>query len=170
MRKDKGSAFDLRKAGKSYREIERELGVPRSTLCAWFAGVEWSKHVEKHNTDRNISNSKERLATINKERVQKLASDYQAAEEKAAGEYELFKKEPLFAMGLMIYAIKGDKGSTHVIHIGNSEPYVQRVFNAFAAKYLSLQFRAGMSILSSTVLKKKVMKWLELCANDAAMV
>lgn len=43
MRQDKETAKNLRKLGKSYREIEEELGIPRSTLSDWFGSEEWSK-------------------------------------------------------------------------------------------------------------------------------
>ena len=175
MRKDKGSAFELRKAGKSYREIEKQLGVSRSTLSEWFREIEWSKHVEKQNTDRNISRSKERIQTLNKRREDRLKDVYNQAEEKAAEEYQIFKNEPLFMSGLMIYAIKGEKASTHIIRLRELEPYLERIFSNFVHEYLSaeaeLQFGAGMSILSNTVLKKKLMKWLQFCmTDDAAMV
>jgi DNA-binding CsgD family transcriptional regulator len=33
MRNDQKEVFELRKQGKTYREIERRLGISRSTLC-----------------------------------------------------------------------------------------------------------------------------------------
>jgi transcriptional regulator with XRE-family HTH domain len=48
----KEQAIKLRKAGKSYPEIERKLGVPRSTLSGWLSGVK----LTKPQTDRLFDN------------------------------------------------------------------------------------------------------------------
>ncbi len=220
MRKDKGSALLLRKEGKSYREIEKELGIPRSTLSEWLRGVDWSKDVEKANTDRNISKSRERIAGLNKGRQERLEALYAQAEAKAGEDYQVFKHEPHFAAGLMIYAIAGDKAAGPLVRISSGEFHIHRTFIAFVRKYLGtegdsvhfglvvhqdsdirecevrwnrelgiaredfsktrivrggsakrkLQFGTGMSILSGTVLKRRIGKWLELCALDAGLV
>ena len=36
MNKLKVKAFKLRKQKKSYNEINRQLGIPKSTLSSWF--------------------------------------------------------------------------------------------------------------------------------------
>lgn len=216
MRKDKNIVFELRKQGKSYREIQKELGVSRSTLCEWFKDEEWSKHIKYKNNAGNVILTKDRLLKLNQVRMVKLNNLYKRAEKEATEEFELFKGEPLFMAGLMVYAGEGDKVTRCNIRISNCEFYIHKFFINFCEKYLyfkrenmksalvlypdniiedclekwsselniprenfhktqiiqgkekikRLQFGTGMVIISNTFLKKKLLKWLELCKNS----
>lgn len=213
MRYDQPQAFELRKQGKTYREIERLLGVSRSTLCDWFKNEEWSKHIKKSNTDRHIKVSKEHLQKMNTSRQSMFDEKYKKAEEEAAKEFEIYKNDPLFMAGLMAYAGEGDKTNRFNIKLANSEFYLHLVFIRFSERFLhikrdkikvwlllypdhnieecitiwskklqinksnfnksqvivgkektkKLQYGVGNSIISSVTLKKKMLKWLELC-------
>lgn len=213
MRHDKPQAFELRKQGKTYRDIEKLLGVSRSTLCDWFKNEEWSTHIKKSNTEKHIKLSTERLEKLHEGRRIMLEKKYRKVEEDAIREFELYKNNPLFMAGLMVYAGEGDKSSRNLTRMSNSEFYLHLVFIRFSEKFLNigrdkikvwlllypdhnieecitiwseklgisklnfnksqvilgkeklrkLQYGVGNSIISSTSLKKKVMKWLELC-------
>lgn len=227
MRKDKDLAFSLRKQGKTYKEIEKELGVSRGTLSSWFKGFEWSKNLSNSNTQNNLKLSTERIKNLNEGRRKALEIKYKKNEIESVVEYEIFKKQPLFMAGLMLYAGEGDKRSKNNSRISNSDFYLHEVFIQFSEKFLKikrenikiglilypdldqsvcvgkwskilkvdeknfyktqviqgktsnqnnkLQYGVGISIISSTVvIKKKILKWLEMCAKDfledAAMV
>lgn len=216
MRKDKERIFQLRKEGRTYREIERDTGVSRATLSAWFKDVSWSSHLSIDHRNRNLGASKERMERMNMLRKLKLQYHYALIETEAAKEYETFKNETLFWAGLMVYAGEGDRRSKDLIRISNVDFYLHRIFIAFCKKYLEikenklkfglilypdhnevtckdiwmkeigipdilfyktqviegkskerrLQYGVGMSIISSTSLKKKILKWLELAKNE----
>lgn len=213
MRHDKEKAFELRRENKTYREIQQLLGISRSTLCGWFKNEEWSKHIKKSNTNRQISVSIERLQKMNNARRIMLEKKYKAVEEEALREFEIYKNDPFFMAGLMVYAGEGDKTNRYNIRLSNSEFYLHLVFIRFCEKFLKverknikvwlllypdhnieeviavwskklninksnfhksqviigkgktkkLQYGVGNSIISSTSLKKKILKWLELC-------
>ncbi|MEI7709444.1 MAG: helix-turn-helix domain-containing protein [bacterium] len=213
MRYDQPQAFELRREGKTYREIQKLLGISRSTLCDWFKNEEWSKHIKKSNTYKNIEISVVRLEKLHEGRRLMLEKKYKKVEEDAVKEFELYKNDPLFMAGLMVYAGEGDKSSRNLTRMSNSEFYLHLVFIRFSEKFLNigrdkikvwlllypdhnieectetwskklqisknnfnksqvivgkektrkLQYGVGNSIISSTSLKKKMMKWLELC-------
>ncbi len=213
MRHDQPQAFELRKQGKTYREIEKLLNVSRSTLCEWFKNQEWSKHIKKSNTKKQVRVSIENLNKMNDARRVMLEKKYKNILEEAEKEFQTYKNDPLFMAGLMVYAGEGDKSSRNLIRISNSEFYLHLVFIRFSERFLNigrdkikvwlllypdleienciniwseklkisrlnfnksqiifgkskmrrLQYGVGNSIISSTSLKKKVMKWLELC-------
>lgn len=213
MRYDQPKAFELRKQGKTYREIENLLNVSRSTLCEWFKDQEWSKHITKLNTEKHIKISTMRLKKLHEGRRLMLEKKYKQVEEEAAREFEIYKNDPLFMAGLMLYAGEGDKSSRNLTRLSNSEFYLHLVFIRFSERFLGvkrdrikiwlllypdhdieqnieiwsqklninkanfnksqvimgrsklkkLQYGVGNSIISSTSLKKKMMKWLELC-------
>jgi len=217
MRKDKTVAFALRKEGKSYRDIQKELGVSRSTLCDWFRNEEWSTHIKKSNVDKNITLSTDRLRLLQEGRNKMLFDKYSKAELEAEREFLVFKKDPLFMAGLMIYAGEGDKRNRNNSRVSNSEFYIHKIFIMFTEKYLGitkgnikislilypdldamvcldkwsseldikksnfyktqfingrektkkLQYGIGISIISTTVVvKKKILKWLELVSSE----
>lgn len=213
MRYDQPKAFELRRLGKTYREIEQLLGVSRSTLCEWFKDQEWSKHIKKSNTETQIKISTEHLKKLNEGRSLMLESKYKKVEEDAIKEFEIYKNDPLFMAGLMLYAGEGDKMSRNLTRLSNSEFYLHLIFIRFSEKFLGvgrekikfwlllypdhnieenieiwseklgisklnfyksqvilgrsksrkLQYGVGNSIISSTSLKKKMLRWLELC-------
>lgn len=217
MRQDKELVFELRKKGRSYREIQKELGISRSTLCEWFKNVEWSKHIKNKNSVRNIVLSKDRLRLLQEGRNKMLKDKYNEVQNEAEKEFYIFKKEPLFTAGLMIYAGEGDKRNQNNSRISNSEFYLHKIFIKFAQEFLDikkenikislvlypdleieecvnkwskelgisklnfyktqiikgkektkkLQYGIGISIISSKVIvKKKILKWLELCGKE----
>ena len=213
MRYDQPKAIELRKQGKTYREIQGLLNISRSTLCDWFKDEEWSKHIKKFNTEKHIKISTLRLKKLQDGRRMMLENKYKKVEEEAIKEFEIYKNNPLFMAGLMLYAGEGDKRSRNLIRLSNSEFHLHLVFIRFSEKFLNigrdkikvwlllypdldieecievwsiklgisrlnfnksqviigksksrkLQHGVGNSIISSTSLKKKVMKWLELC-------
>ena len=213
MRVDKEEAFNLRRIGLSYRDIQKSLGVSRSTLCDWFKNVEWSKHIKSKNVTENSSANKEKLLFMQKSRVLKLKALYEDTEKTAIEQFNRFKNDTLFIAGLMIYAGEGDKRSPNNSRISNSDFYIHKIFIKFSEKYLNIPKEnikisliiypdlninscinkwsdeleipkqnfyktqiiqgkdkrhkllngTGMSIISSrVVVKKKILKWLEL--------
>lgn len=162
MRQDKQFVFELRKQGKSYREIQLELGISRSTLCDWFKNIEWSKHIKHKNNDNNVALSKERLEKLNHGRKIKLDLYYQNAEQEAEIEFELFKNEPLFIAGLMIYAGEGDKRNRNNTRVSNSEFYLHQITIKFAEKYLGIErkmIKFGLLLYPDNDIKECVNIW-----------
>ena len=109
MRHDKEKAFELRKQNKTYKEIETLLNVSRSTLCGWFKNEEWSKHIKKSNIYKQIRISTAHLNKMNECRLLMLDKKYKEVEAEATKEFEIFKNDPLFMAGLMLYAGEGDR-------------------------------------------------------------
>lgn len=136
MRHDQPKAFKLRKQGKTYREIEELLDISRSTLCDWFKDKEWSKHIKKSNTEKHIKISTEHLLKMNEGRRIMLEKKYKKVEEDAEKEFEIYKNNPLFMAGLMLYAGEGDKLDKGIIRLANIDFKLHRVFLKFCEKFL----------------------------------
>jgi len=139
MRHDQPQAFELRKQGKTYREIEKLLGISRSTLCDWFINEKWSKHIKKLNIEKQTKISILHLEKLHEGRRLMLEKKYFKVEEDAKNEFELYKNDPLFMAGLMIYAGEGDKTSRNLTRISNSEFYLHTAFIRFSEKFLNIK-------------------------------
>ncbi len=140
MRQDKGIAFKLRKEGKTYRQIQEELGISKSTLCDWFKNEEWSKHIKNRNANIVIKLSTERIQKLNIARSLMLKKKYEDIIEEGKREYEIYKKDTLFIAGLMLYAGEGDHLDKGSIRFANVDFDLHRIFINFSIKYFKLNY------------------------------
>ncbi len=164
MRKDKNLVFEMRKQGKSYRQIQQVFNISRSTLSDWFRDVDWSKHTKNKNNENNLLVSTERLKKMHIGRLKMLDDLYKKNEIQAVIEYEVFKKQPLFMAGLMIYAGEGDKRSRNVTRISNTDFYLHEIFIQFAEKYLKISrssVKIALLLYSDNNINHCILKWSE---------
>ncbi|MFH1584768.1 MAG: hypothetical protein ABIB12_01410, partial [Patescibacteria group bacterium] len=117
MRKDKKEAVTLRTLGKSYKEIEATLQIPRSTLSDWFRESDWSKKIKDTLTESSKERSVINLHALNKIRGKHLKKLYRNAETEARGEFEALKLHPLFITGIVIYWGEGDKSTAYQVRV-----------------------------------------------------
>lgn len=132
MRNDKPMATKLRKAGKSYKTIGRELNIPKSTLSEWFSGENWSKEIKKDLAQKANYISRKKLSRYNqKRRIEKIKL-INKARISAKQEYSSLSKDSLFIAGLMLYWGEGDsKLENNLVRLSNTNPNLIRVFTLF---------------------------------------
>ena len=138
MRSDKGEAFVLRRAGKSYSEISRELGIPKSTLSNWFKGVDFSRAIRDELAKRAAKESGRRLRTLARTRGIALSVLYERAETEARKDMRLFRNLPLFVAGIALYRSAGDLTSRHLVRLHSTDPALVKLFAAFLTELCSL--------------------------------
>lgn len=125
MRADKRLAIQLRKRGVSYKEIEKRLGIPRSTLCGWFSGLEWSKKVKEEL--KVILPIK--LSIAQKVRWEKLRQSHRAA---AEDEFQKLVVNHLFVLGVALYWGEGDHQKKYSnVKLVNTDARIIRLFTKF---------------------------------------
>lgn len=131
MRHDKEKAFELRRAGKSYRNIQKELGVSLSTLSAWFKEELWSQEIGVSLTSQHIERSKIRIKELHKIRGDALAQMYEESRSDARKSYFILKEDPLFIGGLVAYWGEGDKASRYACRVSNTDPGIIKLYMDF---------------------------------------
>ena len=131
MRTDKEQAIKLRKLGKSYEAIERELRIPKSTLSGWLSGSVWSQKIKKELDAIARKNHAIRLEELNKIRGAHLKKLYLQARKEAQEDFEALKYHPAFISGVMLYWGEGDKASLHRVSLTNTDPAMIKIFVAF---------------------------------------
>ena len=127
----------MRKNGLSYKQINRELGIPTATLASWFKDQSWSKEI-KDRLSAKVSfknaESLEMMVRANKERWKQKHEEYRVA---GVRDFEKLKNDPLFLAGIMLYWGEGEKRSkSSIVRLGNSEPEMIRIFNLFLTRAL----------------------------------
>ena len=131
MRNDQHLAIKLRKKKKSYNEISKLLGIPKSTLHYWFRDLKWSKSIKRELTEKAQRLSKKRMkamASANKKRWQEWRKQHR---QEAKKEFPFLKSNPLFVAGLMLYWGEGDSSLKRQVKLANTDPRMIVVFKKF---------------------------------------
>jgi len=139
MRKDKEKAFELRRSGKSYKQIVAELGIPIATLSGWFKQEAWSYEIKKRLASQTSLSNPEKILLMSKATREKWQRIHKEWQEEAVAEFPGLKNNQLFLAGLMLYWGEGDKVLKNcIVRLGNSEPEMIRIFNLFLVKSLKI--------------------------------
>jgi len=149
MRTDKERAFELRRTGKSYKEIAATLGMSKSTLTEWFKGHSFSDEIRKALTVNAAAEGASRLHKLNKVRGDSLEALYFRAVTEATLELELNKNNPLFIAAITAYWGEGDKRSKNHVRLINTDPQMLQLFIEFLMRFCGVQresIRAAMFI------------------------
>jgi len=133
----KESAIKLRKAGKSYRDIENILGVRRSTLNGWFKNIKLSKKQK----EKLLNNWKKGLVKAREKAVLWHKNKRNERREKIKKDVEIFFKnlkinnkvgELLMAM---FYLAEGGKTENSFM-VANSNPQILKsIINLYRNLY-----------------------------------
>jgi hypothetical protein len=131
VRKDREKVIQWRKAGKSYKEIESALKVPRSTLSGWFGKEDWSEEIKQKLIHTQTEVGTVRLKELNKIRGKHLAEVYENARNEAYEELDMLKYNPLFIAALMLYWGEGDKTEKGPVRLTNTDPKLLKLYVFF---------------------------------------
>jgi predicted transcriptional regulator len=209
-------ALQFRKRGFTYSEIAKIVGVSKSTVSNWVAKKPFSKKVKADNQARAARDNVKRISLVNKARTAERKTRYAEAVSSAETEYKHYKKDPLFAAGLMAYISNGDMHDDSRLRLTSASFTVHQGFISFAQNYLGvkkeslhvwlilyrglnekkcmtlwskktkisiaqfyktqfieqemkkggLQHGTGNTIIGNTVLKKKLLCWIELFSKE----
>lgn len=134
MRKDKDKAIELRRDGKSYKEISRTLNIPTATLCGWFKNLDWSIEVRNRLGAKASFSYPEKLELMAAATRKKFALLHEKYRQEATKEFGVKKNDPLFIAGLMLYWGEGDKKLENgQVSLSNSDPEMIKIFHSFLA-------------------------------------
>ena len=120
-----------REEGRSVKEIERRLGVSRSTASLWVRDIPLTAEQRSSLKRRNpIYRGQFRGAAVNAERGRGRRLAYQER-----GRLRAKGADALYVAGCMLYWAEGDKGR-HAVRLANADPAVIRHF----AEFLRVEF------------------------------
>lgn len=139
MRKDHVKAIELRKRGKSYHEISKQLGIPKSTLSDWLRDLPWSQELRSKLNEKNSTKNPQRIKNLQTTLKKKWGTWHQQCREEAIKEFPVYRDNPLFVAGLMLYWGEGDKKlSNSVVRLSNSDPELIKIYYRFLTRILNV--------------------------------
>jgi hypothetical protein len=145
--KEKIKAIHLRKLGKSYSEIRRQLNVSKSTLSLWLRDIKLKPEQERRIYIELRQKNAYRLAKFNQKKRIEITKKIIG---KAKKEAFLYSKNPLFLSGLMLYWAEGDKSEqAEVVKFTNSDPEMIKFMMRWFREICNVpegKFRIGLHI------------------------
>jgi hypothetical protein len=174
MRNDKNLALKYRLQGKSYNEITKLLGVPKSTLSGWFSGLQLSETAIKRLRAKVYEGSLRGL--IKKNKLQTLVAQKNARMIRltAADEIKNLSKKELLLLGAGLYwgegykrtIIKNGKTKTyHPVSLSNSDPKLIAAFLKFLREICQIKeekLHAGLRIYQHQNAEQLLQFWTKL--------
>lgn len=158
MRKDKILAIKLRLQGKSYGEIQKSLGVPKSTLSQWLSNVVISEQARTRIEQRSRKKSVAGLIKRNKQQTINAQIRAKNIRKQAIAEMADLSKKDLLILGSALYWAEGYKKlktrngkevTHHGVSLTNSDPFLVKIFLRFLREYCNVpeeKIKAGLRI------------------------
>jgi len=121
---DRQRVIELRKKGKTYSEIRKELGIPKSTLSDWLRSYPLTEAqivlLEKTRRKNRYLSIEKIRGTKNKKREIRLNSIYNQEKKRLL----LLSKKELELAGLFLYWGEGSKNLKGALSLNNTDPQV----------------------------------------------
>lgn len=130
--KEKIEAIKLRKLGRSYNEILKEVSIAKSTLSVWLKDI-WvaKKQTQRLTLKRKLAQQKAH-ETCRNNRIVKESGII----EKAKSEIQSISRKELWLIGAILYWAEGSKQKAHNVSqrvsFGNSDPNMILLFVRWA--------------------------------------
>ncbi len=158
----KSKAIELRKSGKSYSEIYKEIGVSKSTLSSWFSGQKWSRAIGEQLKQKWAKVHTNRLIEINKSRKLETIGRHNRYKKEAKQEFEKLIHDPLFLIGLSLYWGEGSKQNNGRVGLINTDVDMLKIVVSFfkiSLKIPSSKLRGEMFIYEDHNKEKSLDFW-----------
>lgn len=131
MRSEREQVITLRRSGKTYSEIQKELGIkiPKGTLSNWCSKVPLSKskveRIKKINLE-NLSRARKKAQCAKKEGKQKLQKTFHIENSNLWNTYDESIETRKIALAVLFIAEGGKRTSSIVF--GNSDQNIIKMF------------------------------------------
>ena len=170
----KDRAIKLRKLGKSYSEILKELQLKsKGTLSMWFKDIQLSPKsliLLKKNNDLAI---KRGLHKFNLERSKKINEENEIMRTEGTAQIGKISYRELFLIGIALYwgeGTKSERNSNRSLSIANSDPDMIAVFLKFMRDILKIKeekITAGIHVYPSTNVVEARNYWSSIIKLDS---
>lgn len=164
----KNKAVSLRKAGKSYGDIRKTLGIKsKGTLSNWFKNIKLSKKTIRLLEKNNKLAHQRGLFTANKNRKARIENENEKAYNDGQSYIKSISKKDLLLIGAVLYWGEGAKSerSSLSLSFSNSDPLMISVYMRFIRGILEIpeeKIRAGIHIYPSISADKAKKFWSKI--------
>ncbi|MEK7583151.1 MAG: hypothetical protein AAB483_01970 [Patescibacteria group bacterium] len=173
MRKERQKAKEMREAGKSYTEISKKFGVPKSTLSSWFSQETWSQKVRTQRTSQAAQEAKVRARQLPKAVRRYWQGVHNQYRTEAIKDFLELSKQARFLAGIVLYWTRGDTSSANSqVRFTSNDHEMIRAFRSFLlTNELANEEQIKMRLILYPDLIDSVQKstWAKLLGIPAAL-
>ncbi|MDP2741458.1 MAG: hypothetical protein Q8O66_02110 [bacterium] len=165
MNKNKNLAIKLRKRGKSYNQIVKILGTPKSTLSLWLRDIKMSPDVRKKFWNDVKERQVKNITEFNKKLAEKARKRAQEIQENAAKTIGFLSKKDLLLIGTALYWGEGFKKTRWVLAFSNSDPLMIKIIMRFFRETCNIpeeKMKATVQTHPNVTPKKAVDYWSKI--------
>ena len=156
--KDHQKALFLRKQGKSYSQIKKNLGISKSTLSYWLRDYPLSKQRIKELRDNNEQRIEKFRETMRKKKERRLFRVYEEQKKIIFP----FTQRDFFIAGLFLYWGEGGKTRFSNISISNTDPSVLKFFINWLIKIFRIskkKLKISLHLYKDMDIEKEMKFW-----------
>lgn len=158
-------AIQMRREGKTYNEINRLLGIPKSTLSGWFEGLKIPLIIKRQLWNNNQRKWAESITNYNKKRALDVFNRNNEIQRGISKEIGRLTKRELMLIGTALYWAEGDKKARWRCKFSNSDPGIIKIIMKFfrnVCKVPENKFRAYVQIHPNIPEQKTKVFWSEI--------
>ncbi|MBI3046259.1 MAG: helix-turn-helix domain-containing protein [Candidatus Harrisonbacteria bacterium] len=138
IRKEKYLAIKLRKQNKSYDEINKILGISKSTLAGWLKNDPSSKKAKLFLNSKSNKKVAERIQKFVEENRKRHENRRKDIRNEAIKQFEILQKDHLFIAGTMLYWAEGDNKLGNPFRLTNTDPRMISLYIKYLIKILNI--------------------------------
>lgn len=131
MKKDRIQAIRLRQEGKSYSEIYKILGIPKSTLSTWLQKIASSEKIKQTNILKAKKIWANNITQYNKKRARERNTAAKNLQLSSKKEIALLTKHELKLIGIALYWAEGYKRTKWSPMFCNSNALMVKIMMRF---------------------------------------
>ena len=170
----KSKAIALRKKGCSYNEIQKFLGIPKSTLSNWLSNIAISEEAKTRLQKRVAMGTLHGLVARNKLQTTQAQERANNVIEVSEKEIPQLSKKDFFIIGIALYWAEGYKRvrkvrerevTSHAISFTNSDGVMIKTFVEFLTSIMNIEkqrIKLNVRIFSHTNKKTAIEYWSKI--------
>jgi len=167
----KEQALSMRIKGYSYNEINKELGIPKSTLSGWFSNLALSPKAQQRIQSRVSQGVMNGLVKRNKKQTHLAWQRARKTQKEASRDINKISKRDLLIIGVALYwgegykklkVIKGKERTSHAISFTNTDPEMIKLFILFLEKVMEIpksKMRASLRLFKDNNEEETLVYW-----------
>jgi transcriptional regulator with XRE-family HTH domain len=160
--------IELRKEGKSYREIAKIVGVSKNSVSRWCKNLKLPPSAQRILEEKNKKNKKA-LEEYNKLKSEKVRKENQKIKKAASSQIRSLSEYELLLVGTSLYWSEGWKKESpekyHGISFVNSDPNMVKLFLNFLRKVMKIpeeKIKVNLRIHPNINAKRAINFWSKI--------
>jgi hypothetical protein len=172
MRNDKKLIIEERKKGKSYNQLSKNFGIPKSTLSYWLKDIKLSNEAKQKINVRVNNTSVKALIRRNKEQSIIAKVNSEIIRQEAKSETVKLINNKLFLLGISLYWAEGYKKGAYgskwkCVDFANSDSEMLKIMMKFFREICKVEdqnFKIQLIAHKNVNFKKSIKYWSKVLA------